>query len=255
MRDADGHTTGYAERRRGSTVAQQELKTVIEPEIARYVLAHSAAPDAVEAELISATQASDDIPSFMQVPSHEGQLLTMLCAMMGARCAIELGTFTGYSTLCIAKGLRVDGVVHTCDVDDSWLSIARPHWEKAGVDDRIRFVHASAADFIRSLPREPFIDFAFFDADKLHFAEHYDAVMPRLNRGGVIVVDNVLWGGRVLDEGTTDEWAAAIHAFNAKVAADRNVQTVMLPIADGVTVIRKRWGGAGPTPARRHQDQ
>jgi caffeoyl-CoA O-methyltransferase len=127
-----------------------------------------------------------------------------------------------------------------CDVSDEWTSVGRRYWSKAGVDDRIELRIAPALDTLRALPRDETIDFAFIDADKPNYRNYYEELLPRLRRDGVIAVDNVLWGGAVLDEAAEDENTQAIRAFNDFVAGDDRVDTVMLPLSDGLTLLRKR---------------
>jgi caffeoyl-CoA O-methyltransferase len=191
----------------------------------------------VQRDLIEATSELGPVAG-MQIAPEQGGFMTMLTRLLGVRTAVEVGTFTGYSSLCIAQGLAPGGRLLCCDVSEEWTSIARAHWQRAGVADRIELRIAPALDTLRSLPAEPHIDLAFIDADKPNYPNYFDELVPRLAPSGVLLVDNVLWGGRVIacdaDENTT-----AIRAFNRKVVDDSRVECVMLPISDGLTMIRR----------------
>jgi caffeoyl-CoA O-methyltransferase len=151
-----------------------------------------------------------------------------------------VGTFTGYSSLCIARGLPAGGRLLCCDVSEEWTAIARRAWERGGVADRIELRIGPGAETLRSLPRDPTIDLAFVDADKPGYPVYYEELLTRLRPNGVLLVDNVLWDGRVIQPDATDDNTAAIKAFNDLVAADDRVEAVMLPIADGLTICRKK---------------
>jgi caffeoyl-CoA O-methyltransferase len=166
--------------------------------------------------------------------------MTVLTRLLGVRNAIEIGTFTGYSALCMARGLADGGQLVCCDVSEEWTSIAREHWERAGVADRIELVIAPALETIATLPDEEYLDLAFIDADKENYANYYEALLPRMRVNGAILVDNTLWMGAVIDASVTDASTVAIRAFNDMVAADDRVDTVQLPISDGLTLLRKR---------------
>jgi caffeoyl-CoA O-methyltransferase len=166
--------------------------------------------------------------------------MTLFTRVLGARSVIEVGTFTGYSALCIARGLPVDGRLLCCDVSEEWTSVGRKHWEQAGVADRIELKIAPAVETLRALPAEETIDLAFVDADKPNYGAYYDELLPRLRPNGVILVDNVLWGGNVIEDDPDDANRVAIRAFNDQVAADDRVDAVMLPLGDGLTLLRKR---------------
>jgi caffeoyl-CoA O-methyltransferase len=209
------------------------------PEAHEYLVAHGTPPDAVQRALIEETAKLGPVAG-MQVAPEQGTFLTMLTRLLGTRSAVEVGTFTGYSALCIARGLAPGGRLLCCDVSDQWTAIARKYWAEAGVDDRIELKLAPALETLHALPSAASIDFAFIDADKPNYANYYEALLPRLRPNGVIAVDNVLWGGRVISPDADDENTAAIKAFNEKVAADDRVDAVMLPLSDGLTLLRKR---------------
>jgi caffeoyl-CoA O-methyltransferase len=153
---------------------------------------------------------------------------------------IEVGTFTGYSTLCLARGLPEHGRVLALDISEEWTAIGRRHWEKAGVSHKIELRVGPAAESLRALPREPGFDLAFIDADKTGYAGYVEEILPRLRAGGVILVDNVLWGGSVVDPARQDADTVAIRAFNDAMLRDERVDPVMIPLSDGLTLLRKR---------------
>jgi len=211
----------------------------LSPAAHAYLLRHGTEPDAVQRELIEETRRLGGI-SLMQVAPEQGAFLTLLARVIGARHAVEVGTFTGYSSLCIARGLPDDGRLLCCDVSEEWTSIGRRFWEKAGVAHKIELRLAPAVDTLRALPAGERFDLAFIDADKPGYPVYYEEILARLRPNGVILVDNVLWMGRVVDPEAQDEHTTHIRAFNDKIAVDPRVDAVMLAIADGVTLIRKR---------------
>src|SRR5689334_12321838 len=208
-------------------------------ELATYLIGHGTPPDDVQRALIDETRALGPVAG-MQVAPEQGAFLTLLTRIIGARSAVEVGTFTGYSSLCIARGLPPDGRLLCCDVSEEWTAIARKAWERAGVADRIELRIGPGADALRSLPPDETIDLAFIDADKPGYPVYYEELLTRLRTNGVLLVDNVLWDGRVIQADATDDNTTAIKAFNDLVAADDRVEAVMLPIADGLTLCRKK---------------
>ncbi|MEO7429335.1 MAG: O-methyltransferase [Acidimicrobiales bacterium] len=211
----------------------------ISAELHAYVVTHGSPPDAVQEALIAATEALGGI-SRMQIAPEQGAFMTLLTQIVGARFAVEVGTFTGYSSICIARGLVPGGRLLCCDVSEDWTAIARQHWAMAGLDDRIELRIAPAADTLRALPADPPIDLAFIDADKTGYRTYYDEIVERLRPGGLVLVDNVLWSGNVIDASDVSADTEAIRAINDHIAADDRVDVVMLPIADGLTIARKR---------------
>jgi caffeoyl-CoA O-methyltransferase len=206
-----------------------------------YLLAHSTAVDAVATSLIAQTQALGGV-SGMQVAPEQGLLLGLLTRLVGAANVVEVGTFTGYSALCIARNLAPGGRLTCCDVSEEWTSIGRQHWELAGVADRIDLRIAPAAETLAALPADPVVDLCFLDADKGGYATYWDLLVPRVRQGGLLLVDNVLWSGRVVEDEAEDDAAdtVALRAFNDKVAADDRVDVVLLPLFDGLTFAVKR---------------
>ncbi|HWS47291.1 MAG TPA: class I SAM-dependent methyltransferase [Acidimicrobiia bacterium] len=212
---------------------------LLSAELADYLVDHGTPPDALQRDLIAETAALGPIAG-MQIAPEQGAFLTVLTRLVGARRAVEVGTFTGYSALCIARGLPADGRLLCCDISDEWTAIGRSYWDKAGVSDRIELRLAPAVDTLAALAPDVVFDLAFIDADKPNYPNYYEALLPRMRTNGVILVDNVLWDGNVVKAEADDDNTRAIRAFNDMVAADERVDTVMLPVADGLTVCRKK---------------
>jgi len=213
--------------------------TALTPPLYAYLLAHNPPEDEVLGDLARETAALGPI-ALMQVAREQGAFLTLLAKLVGARSALEIGTFTGYSSICIARGLVDGGRLVCCDVSDEWTTIARRYWERADLGDRIELHLAPALETIATLPADRPLDLVFIDADKESYQAYYEAVLPRLSPNGVIVFDNVLWMGAVADPANTDASTVAIRALNDLVATDPRVDAVMLPIADGITIVRRR---------------
>ena len=212
---------------------------LLSSELADYLVSHGTRPDAVQQALIEETATLGAVAG-MQIAPEQGAFLTVLTRLIGARRAIEIGTFTGYSALCIARGLPADGRLVCCDVSEEWTAIGRRAWDAAGVADRIDLRIAPALQTLAALPADTTFDLAFIDADKPNYPNYFEALLPKMRDNGAILVDNVLWDGRVVKPDADDENTVAIRAFNDKVANDTRVDTVMLPIADGLTLARKR---------------
>jgi caffeoyl-CoA O-methyltransferase len=209
------------------------------PELHDYVVRVGARQDDVARRLADETAKLGQI-AVMQVAPDEGALLTILARAIGARRAIEVGTFTGYSAIAIARGLPADGHLLCCDVSEDWAKIARRYFKEAGVADKIDLKIAPAIDTIRALPKTERFDFAFIDADKTSYDAYYEEILARTRQGGLILIDNVLWNGKVVDAADQSESTLAIRALNEKIAADERVDVALLPVSDGVTICRKR---------------
>ena len=179
----------------------------------------------------------------MQIAPEEGAFLAMLVELLGARRCIEVGTFTGYSSLAVALALPEDGSLVCCDVSEEWTSMARRAWEQAGVADRIDLRIAPASETLDQLiaaGQQATYDFAFVDADKSGYDGYYEQLLQLVRPGGLIAFDNTLWGGDVLDEDSDDEDTRALRALNVKLSTDDRISLCLLPVADGVTLARKR---------------
>ena len=219
----------------------------LDDELYDYALAHTTAPDDVQARLIARTAGLGDSRR-MQVAHSQALFMTFLTGAMGAHTALEIGTFTGYSALAIARGLPADGTLVACDVSEEWTSIAREAWSEAGLSGRIDLRIGPALETLWSLPTEPPFDLVFIDADKESYIEYYEAVLPRISREGLLLADNTLWEGKVVDPASTDAPTEAIRAFNEHVTADPRTEQVLLPLADGLTVVRLKPGRPRPRP-------
>jgi caffeoyl-CoA O-methyltransferase len=204
-----------------------------------YLVAHGTPPDAVQQALIEETKSLGGI-SMMQIAPEQGAFMTLLVRLVGAKRALEVGTFTGYSALCIARGLPEGGTLLCCDVNEEWTAVAKRYWEKAGVSHKVTLKLAPASQTLEQLPLEPQFDLAFIDADKPSYPVYYEQILARLRPNGVVLVDNVLWAGAVADPSVQEPNTLAIRRFNDLVRDDSRVECVMLPIADGLTLLRKR---------------
>ncbi len=211
----------------------------IEPSIDTYTAEHSTPPDALQQELQRITQEKTGPAAGMQIGDDQAVLIEMLVGAMRAKRAIEIGTFTGYSALAIARGLGPDGHLLCCDVSEEWTTIARAAWDRAEVSERIELRIGPGLETLRRLTPDEQFDFAFIDADKTGYAEYYEEVLARLRPGGVILLDNMLQNGRVVDDSSDDESVQAIRSLNRLIAGDPRVKVVLLPIGDGVSFVQK----------------
>ncbi len=209
-------------------------------ELHAYLLAHGTPPDAVLESLRARTERELGGRALMQIAPEQGAFMTLLTRAVGAKRALEVGTFTGYSAICIARGMPEDGELLCLDVNEEWTAIARDAWKEAGLEDRIELRIGPAAETLEALPATASFDIAFIDADKTGYARYVEEILPRLAPGGLILVENVLWGGSVVDPEVDDADTVAIRAFNDAMAHDERVDCVMLPIADGITFLRKK---------------
>jgi predicted O-methyltransferase YrrM len=217
-------------------------KTIgLSDELAAYVVQVGVREPDVLARLRAETAA---IPQHnMQIAPEQGAFLALLVELVGARRCIEVGTFTGYSSTAVALALPADGRLVCCDVSEEWTSVARRYWDAAGVADRIDLHVAPAAETLDGLlerGEESTYDFAFVDADKAGYDGYYERLLRLVRPGGLIALDNTLWGGKVVDRDTDDEDTRALRALNAKLADDERVSLAMVPMADGVTLARRR---------------
>jgi predicted O-methyltransferase YrrM len=205
-----------------------------------YLLAHSLRENPVLASLRQATAALPD--SNMQISPEQGQFMQMLVRLTGARQCIEIGTFTGYSSLAIALTLPADGRIIACDVSEEWTAIAKRFWREAGVESRIDLKLQPALRTLEQLEQSNLrnFDFAFIDADKTNYQAYYNELIGLMRPGGLITVDNTLWSGRVADAKDKSADTQALKAFNDYVYRDERVDISLLPVGDGLTLLRKR---------------
>jgi caffeoyl-CoA O-methyltransferase len=217
----------------------QEKFTPLTPALYRYLIEHASPRDPVLDALAEETARLGDI-SVMQIAPEQGALMTLLVRALRVRSAIEVGTFTGYSAIAIARGLPADGRLIACDVSEEWTAIARTYFARAGVADRIDLRIAPAIETLRALPPETVFDFGFIDADKIGYPAYYEEIVSRLRPDGLLLLDNVLWMGQVSDPRDQSESTRAIREVNDRAASDPRVETVMISVADGITLIRKR---------------
>jgi caffeoyl-CoA O-methyltransferase len=209
------------------------------PELYDYVIAHGHNRDLIREELAAETAKLGWV-SVMQIAAEQGTFMGLLAAAIGARSAVEVGTFTGYSALCVARALPADGRLLCCDVNEEWTSIGRRYWERAGVANKITLKIAPAAETLKALPANHTFDFAFIDADKTNYGIYYEEILKRLRPNGLILLDNVLWNGAITDQSKQDDDTRALREINDKVANDSRVEAVMLAVADGLTIVRKK---------------
>jgi caffeoyl-CoA O-methyltransferase len=210
-----------------------------DPAIDNYSAARSTPPDSGQLDLQRITQERTGRAAGMQIGDDQAVLMEMLVRAMGAKRAVEVGTFTGYSALAVARGLGPDGHLLCCDVSEEWTSIARQAWQRAGVAERIELRIGPGLETLRALPIVEQFDFAFIDADKPGYAAYYEEVLARLRPGGLMLLDNMLQGGRVIDEDDSTESVTAIRSLNDAIAGDPRVKVVLLPVGDGVSFVQK----------------
>lgn len=189
-------------------------------------------------------ETSHDPMYMMQISPEQGQFMSLLVKLMGAKRAIEIGVYTGYSSLCLAMAMPANGKMVACDVSEAWTSVARRYWEEAGVASKIDLHLAPAAQTLDNLLNRQgehgAYDFAFIDADKERYDDYYDRCLALLRPGGLMAIDNVFWGGDVANPEISDKETNAIRALNVKIQADDRVDISMMPIGDGLMLVRKR---------------
>ncbi|WP_103535908.1 O-methyltransferase [Streptomyces sp. SM11] len=213
--------------------------TTITDELYAYMLAHNPPLDPVQRELVDTTYARFPDHAGMQSAEEQAPLLAFLVRLVGARHVVEVGTFTGFSALAMARALPAGGTLITCDISEEWTAYGRAAWEKAGVADRVDLRIAPALDTLSTMPAEPHIDFAYLDADKGGYIGYWEELVPRMRQGGVIATDNVLFHGGVTDPAATGP-TVAIKEFNDHVSADARMDSVLLTVSDGLTLSRKK---------------
>lgn len=216
------------------------MDNIVPEPIERYAEEHTTPPEALLAELAGETRETLRSPQ-MLTGTVEGRFLELLVYASGARRVLELGTYSGYSSLSMAAGLTPGGRIDTCELEERHTEVARRYIEQSPYADRIQIHLGPALETIGRLEGQ--FDFVFIDADKPNYVNYYEAVLPRLTERGFIAADNTLWSGRVVDETNDDEGTEAIKAFNEHVKSDPRVTSVMLTVRDGVTLIRPKGGG------------
>lgn len=227
---------GLSRRRVGNVWSVTRSNEYISSQLNDYVGAHSSPPDSVLTELADETARRYPERGGMQIGPQQGTFMTLLARLMSARAAIEIGTFTGYSAICLARGIGDGGRLVCCDVSEEWTSVARRYWQKAGVGDRIELRLGPALETLRAMPADTVFDLAFIDADKTGYISYWDEIVPRIRPGGAILADNTLSHARVIDESSRDANVVAIREFNDHARADQRVELVLLPIGDGLTL-------------------
>jgi caffeoyl-CoA O-methyltransferase len=210
-------------------------------ELSDYVRAGTEPPDDVVSDLVAETARLAEagrVPATFQIALEQGAFMQLLTRALGVRRAVEIGTFTGLSALFLARGLADGGSLLCLDASEEWTATARRYWERAGVADRIELRLGDAHASLRALPADPVFDLAFVDADKSGYADYVEQLHPRLADGGLVLLDNTLRQGRVLAPQTDDD--RAVVELNAALVADPRWETVLLPVSDGLTLLRKR---------------
>ena len=211
----------------------------VSSQILDYVLTHSTPPDPLLSELRAETARRFPGHVILQIGPEQGMFMTLVSRLAAPRRAVEVGTFTGYSSICLARGLAPGGRLLCCDVNAEWTALAREYWARAGLAGQIELRLGPAADTLRALPTDEPIDLAFIDADKTGYASYWAEIVPRTRSGGIILVDNTFLHGRIFDAGP-DPDARAIRDFNEQVITDDRVELAMLSIGDGVIFARKK---------------
>ncbi|HVA82298.1 MAG TPA: class I SAM-dependent methyltransferase [Candidatus Binataceae bacterium] len=213
--------------------------TTLSTGLYEYAVEHGHNADPIRRDLSLETKKLGPI-SAMEIAAEQGTLMGILARSIGAKSAVEVGTFTGYSSVCVARALPDDGHLLCCDVSENWTAIARRYWETAGVAKKITLKLGPAAETLRALPATHCFDFAFIDADKSNYRIYYEEILRRTRRDGLILIDNVLWNGAVIDPANQTADTRAIRELNDFIAHDDRVEAVMLPLADGLTIARKK---------------
>jgi caffeoyl-CoA O-methyltransferase len=212
----------------------------LDERLSDYVVASSGGVDPIGDELARATRDRFGDAAAMNIAADQGRLLQFLVAALDCRMVVEVGTFTGMSALYLARGLPADGRLICCEADERFIEFGRPFWRRAGVEERIDVRIGPASQTLAALPSEPALDLVFIDADKGGYSDYLDLSLARLAPRGVVVVDNVLWGGAVIDPARDDADTVAIRDFNRRVCQDPTLEVVMVGVGDGVSLIRRR---------------
>jgi len=207
----------------------------LDPAVAAYLSAHSTAPSELEQRLIDQTQTMER--AGMQIGFPQARFMALLARIMQPRTVIEIGVFTGYSALVVAQELATDATVIACDLSEEWTSVAMSYWQEAGVADIIDLRIAPAADTLAALPADTRVDLAFIDADKTGYHGYLNQLIPLMHERSVVLVDNVLWDGYIVDDNDQSDDTVALREFNNAMLADDRVDVALLPVGDGVSMI------------------
>ena len=213
--------------------------TSLTQDLYRFMLRSRTSEDRLLSELRRETEERVGALAGMMISEEQGLFLRILLAAVGAKQVVEVGTFTGYSAACMAAALPADGRLLCCDVSQEWTSIGAPYWERSGLADRIDLRIAPALDTLRELPSDPPVDFAFVDADKNNYVAYFETLLPKLRTNGLLAFDNVMWHNWMMDAANQDAETIGIREFNDHILGDPRIETVMLHVGDGLTLIRK----------------
>jgi len=231
--------TGVSSFRRGDLTTYREPMTsdiaFLDSAVADYLSDHSTAASPLEQRLIDVTQQM--AYGRMQIGFPQARFMALLARVLRPTTVVEIGVFTGYSSLVVAQELADDATLIACDVSEEWTSIGRPYWEEAGVADRIDLRIAPAADTLSALPADLAVDMAFIDADKTGYRTYLELLIPHLHERSVVLVDNVLWDGHIVNDADQSADTVALREFNDAVLADDRIDVAMLPVGDGVSMI------------------
>lgn len=212
--------------------------TALTPELHRYLVEHSSHRDRISREVEAAADEFGGLAE-MQIAADQAALITVLVGAIGARRALEVGTFLGYGAIAIARGLPGDGELITCELEEGYAERAREHLRRAGVEDRVEIRVGPALETLRGISAKGSFDFAFIDADKVSYPHYYEEVIRLLRPGGLVMLDNVLLGGRVLDPPEDGDSARVMAELNDRLATDDRVEVAMIGVADGIALARK----------------
>lgn len=207
----------------------------LEPTIARYLSAHTTPPTELEQRLIDETQTLRYAQ--MQIGFGQARFMALLTRILNPKTVVEIGVFTGYSALVVAQELRDDATLIACDVSEEWTSVGRPYWREAGVEDRIDLRLGPASETLAGFAEDLSVDLGFVDADKSGYLGYLEQLIPRMHGGSVILVDNVLWDGQIVDQDDQSTDTVALREFNAAMLADPRVDVALLPVGDGLSFI------------------
>ncbi len=213
--------------------------TSLTQDLYRFMLRNRTPEDQLLGELRRETEEKVGALAGMMISEEQGLFLGILVAAINAKQVVEVGTFTGYSAACMAASLPADGRLLCCDVSEEWTSIGARYWRRSGLSDRIDLRLAPALDTLRALPSDRPVDFAFVDADKDNYVAYFEALLPKLRTNGLLAFDNVMWHNWMMDAANQDAETIGIREFNDHILGDPRIETVMLHVGDGLTLIRK----------------